>query len=491
MISKAMIYVLSGSGKPMMPTIRAGHIRRLLNKGKARIVSHVPYTVQLKYETEEKVQPVYGGTDPGRTNIGGAAVSDKGIVLYRGHVETRNREVSRFMAERKRHRQASRRGERLARKRLAKKHGTLMESGSVERKLPGYEDGTVTVKGIINTEAKFNNRVRPEGWITPSVRQLVQTHISAVRKVTEILPVTDWSMEVNRFAFMRMEDGTCRGNDFKSGRMRGYASVDKYVYARQDGKCACCGKPIEEYHHVVPRHEYGSDRPENIAGLCKGCHRKIHTGQLKLDLEGFHKKYGALSVLNTAIPFLYKGLCKMFGEEHVHVVTGWETQRFRDRNGLSKDHDIDAVAVACTAAVVVPNIGNMPECFELRQFRRHDRQIVMKQSERAYFLPEDPKKAVCRNRHKRYGQKCDSLEEFRKARPKDIGGLIVRKSTRSYNNPDRLMPGALYLHNGEVHVLTGTKDKGTRFMYEEGPKSGVSARRCVVLRRNTGLVYRA
>ena len=44
------IYVLSAYGDPLMPTRRRGHVKRLLNKGKARIVSHVPFVIQLKYD---------------------------------------------------------------------------------------------------------------------------------------------------------------------------------------------------------------------------------------------------------------------------------------------------------------------------------------------------------------------------------------------------------------------------------------------------------
>ena len=44
-----------------MPTTRTGHVRRLLNAGKARIVCHVPFVIRLTYETPEEVQPLFGG----------------------------------------------------------------------------------------------------------------------------------------------------------------------------------------------------------------------------------------------------------------------------------------------------------------------------------------------------------------------------------------------------------------------------------------------
>ena len=130
------IYILSEDGTPLMPTLRKNHVQKLLKRGKARVVEHVPFVVQLKYSTPGFTQPLYGGTDPGRTNIGNAVMDGRGTVVYKDHVTTRNKEVARLMAERRQHRQASRRGERLARKRLAKRLGTTMKA-ILERVLPG------------------------------------------------------------------------------------------------------------------------------------------------------------------------------------------------------------------------------------------------------------------------------------------------------------------------------------------------------------------
>ena len=94
-----------------MPTKREGHIQKLLKRGKARVVSHLPFVVQLKYETENKTQPLYGGTDPGRTNVGNAVITKEGKVVYKDHLTTNNMDVPKHMAERKEHRQASRRGD--------------------------------------------------------------------------------------------------------------------------------------------------------------------------------------------------------------------------------------------------------------------------------------------------------------------------------------------------------------------------------------------
>lgn len=69
------VYVLNKDGKPLMPTTRCGHVRHLLKEQKARVVTSKSFTIQLLYETDNVVQPLYLGIDPGRTNIGVAVVN--------------------------------------------------------------------------------------------------------------------------------------------------------------------------------------------------------------------------------------------------------------------------------------------------------------------------------------------------------------------------------------------------------------------------------
>lgn len=131
------VYVLDKEGHLIMPTVRYGKVRRMLRDGKAKVVKSKPFTIQLLYEPDTKItQPVYIGVDPGRTNIGLAAVREDGICLYSAICETRNKEIPKLMRERAIHRRTSRRGERLVRKRLAKKLGTTTKF-LTGRMLPG------------------------------------------------------------------------------------------------------------------------------------------------------------------------------------------------------------------------------------------------------------------------------------------------------------------------------------------------------------------
>ena len=150
------IYVLGTDGKPQMPTKRKRHVLKLLNTGKARIVEKVPFTIQLKYENNPVLQPILLAEDPGRTNIGVAVLEllETAKVVFTANVETRNKEIPKLMRDRKAHRMASRRGEREVRKRKAKKNGTVLKNGYIDRRLPQCKED-IRCKVIRNTEARF------------------------------------------------------------------------------------------------------------------------------------------------------------------------------------------------------------------------------------------------------------------------------------------------------------------------------------------------
>lgn len=478
-----------------MPIRSERRAKRFLKSGKARVVNTKPFTIQLTYDIKTPVvDKCVIGIDPGRTNIGVCVTDSKGNVLFSADVETRNKDIPKLMDERRRHRQRSRHGERKVRQREAIRHdktGVLRDT-EVWRMLPGYSK-PVRCKVFRNTEARFNNRKRPGGWLTPTARQLLLTHINLVNKISAFLPVSEAVIEINRFAFMKMDNPDIKNYEYQRGRLKGFESVDDYVSRQQNGHCLFCNRKIDHFHHIVPRFEGGSDTPENIAGLCEKHHSLVHTdkawtGKLSSKKEGVNKKYGALSVLNQIIPSLVEELTKLLP---VYVTFGYDTAKTREKYHLPKSeghngHYIDAWCIAVSTSDREPDTPKVGEPYKIKQFRRHDRQIVRKQSERTYYLDGKP---VCKNRHKRTGQKTDSLAEWQFRHPSDVGRLVVKKSTRSYNNVNRLMPGAIIKHNGKRQVLTGTKNLGTRYMYAGCSSSGVNPKECKLVSLNTGLVF--
>lgn len=75
------VYVINKEGEPLDPTTRCGHVRILLKEKRARVVSVKPFTIQLLYETKGDTKVMCGATDPGRTNIGNAVITEEGDCL--------------------------------------------------------------------------------------------------------------------------------------------------------------------------------------------------------------------------------------------------------------------------------------------------------------------------------------------------------------------------------------------------------------------------
>lgn len=399
-------------------------------------------------------------------------------------------------------RRASRRGERLARKRLARAHQTIMKPGQKLRHLPGFGDGkTVPVKDIINTEARFSNRTRQAGWLTPTARHLVQTHLQGLKNRMKRLPITDAVVELNKFAFMAMDNPDIRRWQYRQGPLYGKGSVKEAVSEMQDGHCLLCRQPIDHYHHHDPQHRNGSNTLGNLVGLCENHHTLVHNDPKWADkLDTMHnrlnKKYGALSVLNQAIPFILAGYVALLGEGHVFVTDGYTTHQMREAMGLEKNHDQDAYVIACSIlntnnkAFVVDTV----ESLEIRQFRRHDRAIIKSQNERTYKLDGV---VVAKNRKKRMDQKDDSLQDWYLKTMRQVGRseadtlrsrLKVEKSRRRYNNPDRVMPGAVFFYEKKPYVLQGQLTGGAYYRAVGQGSRNFPAKQCHIVAGNNGLV---
>ena len=73
---KLFVYVISKTGKPLMPCSPA-KAKRMLKKGAAHVIRRSPFTIQLNFDCEEKVQEITLGIDSGAKNIGFSAVLSK------------------------------------------------------------------------------------------------------------------------------------------------------------------------------------------------------------------------------------------------------------------------------------------------------------------------------------------------------------------------------------------------------------------------------
>lgn len=426
-----IIYVISKQRKPLMPTRNHCKVRHLLKEGKAVAIYSNPFTIRLKYDVPGYTQPVHEGIDTGRENIGDAASLEDGKCVYLADVKTNNKSVKHQMAERAGFRRERRRHDRQSKQRKAIHDGTEMKDGdddvcrskieckSKKVKYPGAEN-PVTHKVIQGKEGKFNNRKRPEGWITPSARQLVQATLNEVKQTAKILPVSHLHVERVSFDFQKLENENIKAWEYGKGPLYGYKSYKDYINDCQDGKCLICGKnKIQYYHHINPQKNGKYDHVSNIAGLCYDCHygpEGVHNCQETADrleeLKAAARQKYQVGLLNSVMPVLLDELHDYCDEHGIQmfVTDGKQTAATRRAYGLKKDHCIDAYAISLSDRIVdKDNVAPDDVIYMKRRFKKKSKGIIAKRNQRTYEL--DGKIIAC-NRHKATDQKEDSLEEF-------------------------------------------------------------------------------
>ena len=329
-----MVYVLNINGQPLMPTQRHGKVRRLLKAGKAKVIKRCPFTIQLLYETQDNVQPVSLGVDAGSKYIGISATTEE-IVLYEAEIELRN-DIVKLLS----YRREQRRGRRNRKTRYRK--------------------------------PRFNNRRRKDGWLAPSVQNKVDSHLTAIRKVHEILPVTKVIVEVASFDIQKIKNLDIKGTEYQKGEQLGFWNVREYVLWRDNHTCQCCkGKSKDKVlnvHHIESR-KTGGNAPNNLITLCETCHKGYHNGTIVLpDAIKRGMRFRDAAFMNIMRWTLYENLKKMYN--NVSLTYGYITKNVRINNGLSKSHYFDARCISGN-----PTAKPLGYYFYQRKVRCHNRKI--------------------------------------------------------------------------------------------------------------------
>lgn len=245
------IYVLAKDGTPLMPTEHAGKVRRMLRDGSAVIAGHTPFTVRLTYDTTHYVQPLTAGMDAGTTHVGISVSTDR-REYYAAEVELRTDIV-----------------EKLSTRREARR--TRRSKRSVRYRAP-----------------RFNNRRKPEGWLAPSTRQKVLSHVKLIEDITKFLPISEVVIEVAQFDIQRIKNPGIAGTEYQQGPQLDFLNFREYVLWRDGHECQCChGKskdPVLNVHHIESR-KTGGNSPDNLVTLCETCHNAYHAGKVRLNLK--------------------------------------------------------------------------------------------------------------------------------------------------------------------------------------------------------------
>lgn len=337
-----MVYVLDTDGQPLMPTARHGKVRRLLNSHLAKVVKRCPFTIQLLYQSTKEIQPVSLGVDAGSKHIGLAATTEKKVV-YQEELIPRNDVVKLLSARR-----VLRRSRRNRKTRYRK--------------------------------ARFNNRVhsKHKGWLAPSVEVKIQEHITAIKNVCKILPVSEIHVETAEFDLQRLkameeEKPLPVGTDYQLGEQYNFYNTRQYILHRDGYICQCCSKHDNDVklhvHHIESR-QTGGNAPNNLITLCECCHKALHEGKIELPKDRkrgkSHRDAAFMGIMrNTLLERLRKEV-----DVPVTMAYGYITKYWREKAGLEKSHINDAICISKH-----PYAKLLDTCYLTKAVRHHNRQI--------------------------------------------------------------------------------------------------------------------
>lgn len=489
------VYVISQTGKPLMPTCRYRHVRWLLKQKKARVVRREPFTIQLLYETTEYIQPLVSGIDPGTCTIGITVRRENGKILFAGELCLRSRQVTEKMTERRMHRRSRRNYRRLRRIRRAEKAETRFEVK--QYRILGTKNH-LECKKIRPKLVRFYHRKRREGWLTPTARHLLESHQKFVEKIRNMMPIAQVFLEYANFDVHKLVNPDVEGKKYQEGRLKDYANSHEYVLQRDEYMCQLCKKTQRELHvhHVIWESQGGADVPENLLTLCKQCHDKVHkkhevNQQVKELFQSLKKRYVHPTLLNTIMSGFYSWLCQEFAT--INLTYGYETKEKRRKHELAKEHYTDAYIASLNTLEKARDMLEKCEVYKFEQFRRHNRQLIHARRDRNYYEDRCDRqnkpdahdrrdqqdrngkkgkksKIVAKNRHKRMGQESDSLVEYvAQQGTKCLTRLRVTKGQKMIRTKaEKYRPGDVVLkEGGDIGIVTGSGHKGYSIVLRE------------------------
>lgn len=300
-----IVYVLNQRGTPLMPTTQA-KARHLIKGGKAKVVKRFPHTIKLLVATGENKQEVILGIDPGYQNVGISARTEK-KELIRVEVKLRT-DISKKLTEKKMYRRNRR-------------------------------------NKLWYREPRWNNRGIKLGWLAPSVQHRLDSHISLVKKMCALLPVSKINVEVANFDIQKINNPDIQGKEYQQGNLYNYENKKSYLIARENGRCQLCGKESIKNnsfrsHHIIQRKDGGTDAPENLALLHKKCHDRVHEKGLKFNKNKQFKSETFMSIIRWNI---VEELKKILPTTFTY---GYITKIKRNEIGIEKSHSNDAFVIS-------------------------------------------------------------------------------------------------------------------------------------------------
>lgn len=316
MLKQKRAFVLNGDGQPL-GTTKAGRAGYLMRKGKARLVSRLPLTIQLTYIVEEPVVQEHTlALDDGAKTAGIAVVAHnqtQDIVVFKGELALRGN--VKHLLDKRRNRRRSRRS-RLRHRQPRSRRGDK------------------------------------KGWIPPSIQVRKDNVLRVAGDLCRLVPISRVVYEEGQFDTRALWDKEVA--DYQEGPNSGFENRRMAVLWRDNYTCQYCGVNciraglIAEADHIIPRSRGGTNAWRNLVCACKPCNQE--KGDRTAAEFGHPQVKGKLfkypAHLQSGKTYVKAGLAQLAPLE---VVLGWQTCQKRKELGLEKSHANDAISIGLRA----------------------------------------------------------------------------------------------------------------------------------------------
>ncbi|MBS3953594.1 MAG: HNH endonuclease [Methylomicrobium sp.] len=323
------VFVLDTRCKPLTPCHPA-RARALLKNGKAAVFRRIPFTIVLKTAIPDAVvKPLTVKIDPGSKITGLALAEGNGRIVFGAELEHRGTAIK-----------------------------ARLDSRRTSRRLRRHRKTRYRA-------ARFNNRMRTEGWLPPSLQHRVETTMTWVNRFRQWANIEGIAVERVKFDMQLMQNPEISGVEYQQGTLQGY-SVREYLLEKWGRKCAYCATenvPLQ-VEHVKARANGGSNNVSNLTLACEPCNSKKGTKDIAVFLQKkpdvlkrimaqIKKPLTDAAAVNTTRNKLFTELLKT--GLPVETGTGAQTKFNRTRLNYPKAHWIDAACVGDSATTVTLN----------------------------------------------------------------------------------------------------------------------------------------
>ena len=304
------VFVQDKNGKPLDPTNPA-RARKLLNRGRAKIVQRNPFTIKIidRKKEDSYTHNVTLGIDAGYNEVGFSAINED-EELISGVLELRN-DISKKLEQKSNYRRNRRH------------------------------------RNTRYRQPRFDNRKKskPKGWLAPSINNKYNSHITLVNKLKELLPITKVIVEVAKFDTQKMQNPEINGVEYQQGTLQGY-NVRNYLLKKYNYQCVYCGKkntPLE-VEHIIPKSRGGSNRVSNLTISCHDCNQTKKEQTAREFGYPEIQKQAKETLKSTA--FMNNVRWEIVNELGCDYTFGHITKKKRIEQDLEKTHYNDAFVIA-------------------------------------------------------------------------------------------------------------------------------------------------